>query len=352
MKDDGKAGWGEIPQPPSPQQQTAAYQPQPGYGQQSDYGQQSAYQQPGYGPRTYQQIPQVIVQMPEQKKSKAPWIIAIIVVVLLVAGCSFSFFACSRLTGSIMGPGETGIISKDTVAVIHMEGAIAASGSGYVTPEVTLSELQSAEDNSHVKAIVLRIDSGGGTVAASEEIAIYVKNCSKPVVVSGADSCASGAYMIASQADYIICLPSTTTGSIGVIMSLTNYKELMDKLGVSVENIASGVDKSAGSPYETLTDEDRAHFQALVNECNQQFIDIVAQGREGLDRAKVESLATGEVFSGTQAVGLGLIDATGTFEDACTKAAELGGMVDYDVVDFDSYTSSSLTLLDLLPYFL
>ncbi|NTU89409.1 MAG: signal peptide peptidase SppA [Actinobacteria bacterium] len=282
-----------------------------------------------------QQIPQVIIQMPAEKKSKAPLIIALIIVLVLILGTCFSFYSCSNMVSRFGSSSGSVITMDDTVAVIHMNGQIAASGSGYITPESFAQVLHAAEVDSIVKAIVLRIDSPGGTAAASQELSTYLSACTKPVVVSAADTCASGAYMAASQTDYIYALPSSTVGSIGVIMTISNYEELLDMLGISIENITSGDAKDAGSAYRALTDEERATFQAQVDQINDQFIDMVAEGRS-LDRAKVVELATGATFTGQDAVGLGLIDGLGTFEDACDKAAELGGIQgEYNTANFD-----------------
>ena len=186
-----------------------------------------------------------------------------------------------------------------------------------------------------MKAIVLRIDSPGGTVAASEEISAFVKAAKKPVVVSIGDVGASGAYMIASQADEIWAMPGSSVGSIGVITEIPNVANLLDKVGIDFQTITAGRYKDAGSPFRSLTKEERALIKGEIDEAYGQFIDIVAEGRK-MPRSKVESLATGWAWSGARAKELGLVDEIGTYRDAMDSAAELGGIKgDYGIVTYD-----------------
>ncbi|MCL2504316.1 MAG: signal peptide peptidase SppA [Coriobacteriia bacterium] len=204
--------------------------------------------------------------------------------------------------------------------------------SGTITPEYFYELIDDAESNANVKAILLRVDSPGGTVAASEEISEYVAACSKPVVVSIGDVGASGAYMVASQADEIWANKGSAVGSIGVIAQIPNVSGLMDKVGVEFEMITAGENKDTGSPYRKLTDAERALIQGEVDEAYDLFIDIVAEGRN-MKRSEVEKLATGWAWSGMQAKEKGLIDELGTYQDALDAAAELGGIEGvYDVV--------------------
>lgn len=227
------------------------------------------------------------------------------------------------------------------VGVVTLDKAIAGTGdyySGYVTPDYVYKQLEQAGKDDRVKAIVLKVDSPGGTVAASEEIALYVKAFKKPVIVSSGDVNASGAYMVSSQADEIWALPGTAVGSIGVISQIPNVSALMKKVGVEFTVIHAGKYKGAGSSYRPLTKEEKALIQGEVDEAYGQFIDIVARGRK-MERSEVESLATGWAWSGTQAQKLGLVDKIGTHRDALDAAAKAGGIKGhYDVVDYgDQY---------------
>ncbi|HSK47158.1 MAG TPA: signal peptide peptidase SppA [Coriobacteriia bacterium] len=276
------------------------------------------------------------------------WVVGVAVVLLLiVSSCMLPFLFLG--SDGLDVPGGNGI------AVIHVDGVIAGTGdyySGVVTPEYFLDILEQAEDDPNVKAIVLRVDSPGGTVAASEEIATYVSDCTKPVIVSVGDVGASGAYMISSQADEIWANPGSTVGSIGVIAEIPNVEELLGKVGVEFQIITAGKYKGAGSPYRPLTKQERALIQGEVEEAYGQFIDIVAEGRK-LPRAEVEELATGWAWSGETAKKLGLVDEIGTYRDALEAAAEQGGIEgDYEVITYgdelDRLFGSLFSLTDQL----
>jgi protease-4 len=253
-------------------------------------------------------------------------------VTIIIMSCSLPFILSSDRSGSVIS--GTG----DAVAVIHLDGVIAgtgATGSGYVTPESFLDQLDKAADDDRVKAVVLRVDSPGGTVAASEEIAAYVRGFKKPIVVSIGDIGASGAYMVSSQADEIIANPGSSVGSIGVISEIPNVAALLGKIGVEFQVITAGKNKDTGSPYRSLTKEERALIQGEVNEAYEQFIGIVAEGRK-MKPEKVRELATGWTWSGDKALELGLIDKIGTYQDALASAAKRGGIKgsDYEVITY------------------
>ena len=265
---------------------------------------------------------------PPVARNRWAWPVALVVCVfVVVAGCGWITW---------LGSAGTGVSLGEAVAVIPIDGVIAGSGStGVITPQAFRDKLNLALEDDTVKAIVLRVDSPGGTVAASEEISMYVKAADKPVVVSVGDVNASGAYMVSSQADKILALPGSAVGSIGVIMEIPNAAGLLDKLGVKFTVITAGEYKDAGSPYRALTASETALLQGSVDEVYLQFIDIVAEGRK-MKRSEVESLATGWAWNGTEAKRLGLIDEIGTFDDALDAAAKLGGIKgDYDTIDYD-----------------
>ncbi len=259
----------------------------------------------------------------------------------ICAGLLLLVTACVLPFAMLFGDGTDMFASSGfgkSVAVMHIDGVIAGTGSpvdGYITPESFKDLLDQAEEDDAVKAIVLRVDSPGGTVAASEEIAAYVKACSKPVVVSVGDVNASGAYMVSSQADEIWAMPGSAVGSIGVIAEIPNVSGLLDKLGVEFQVITAGKYKDAGSPYRPLTKEEQALIQGEVDDAYDQFIEIVADGRD-MPRSEVESLATGWAWNGDRAKELGLVDKIGTYEDALDAAAKRGGIEgDYDVTTYE-----------------
>lgn len=214
------------------------------------------------------------------------------------------------------------------VAVAYLQGPIAEgrpsmSTTGTITPRLVARYLEKLEADSSVKAVVLRIDSPGGSVAASQAIAGMIEKFSKPVVVSMGDIAASGGYYISAPADRILAMPGTMTGSIGVIMSIMDLHGLYDKLGIKDQVIKSGRHKDM---YQrTLTPEERELVQRLSDAAYEQFVTYVATHR-GLTIERVRELATGELFLGSQAVELGLVDAVGDLDDAVAAAAELAGV--------------------------
>ncbi len=211
---------------------------------------------------------------------------------------------------------------KDQVAVVRVEGPILDS-------KQTISELQEFSKNPMVKAIVIRIDSPGGGVAPSQEIYNAVKRVKseyeKPVVASMGTVAASGGYYIAVASDRVLANPGTLTGSIGVIMQMANFEELLKKVGVQNFVIKSGRYKDIGSPFRPMKDDDRQLLQSVMDDVHRQFIEAVAEGRS-LDIADVEVLADGRVFTGRQAKSSLLVDELGDLTDAIELAGKLGGI--------------------------
>lgn len=275
------------------------------------------------------------------------WLLGIVVVLSLCAGVAALLASIGRSAGA----GNLNV-GGNTIAVIPFDGTIAGSGvaPSVITPESFLKLLNRAEDDDNVKAIVLRVDSPGGTVAASEEISTFVKNAKKPIVVSVSDMDASGAYMVSSQADKIVANPGSAIGSIGVIMEIPNAAGLLDKIGVSFKVIHAGKYKDAGSPYRSLTPTETSMLQDQLDEVYGQFIDIVASGRH-LPRSEVESMATGWAWNGSEAQKMGLVDQIGTYNDALKTAAKLGhiqGEYQTDVYnEADSLSGVLSTLLGI-----
>jgi protease-4 len=218
----------------------------------------------------------------------------------------------------------------DSVALIHIDGVIAGTGTSYEgvsSPEYILDQLDQALADDSVRAILLRIDSPGGTVAASQEISLAVRRAAeeKPVVASIGDIGASGAYMVAAQCSEIVASPGSAVGSIGVIMEIPNVAGLLDKLGVEFTVLTEGAHKDVGSPFRSVTATESAMLQGQMEIAYEQFIADVAEGR-GMSEAEVRELATGWVWLGSEAIDLGLIDTLGNFDDAVDAAADLGGI--------------------------
>jgi len=285
-----------------------------------------------------------------QKKSGKGWIIAIVAIVALCAMVIASFMSCSAALGGLgaMPSDEAAYLTRDAVAIINVDGTIQYDGTT-ASPEGLKGKLDQAEKNKNIKAVVLRVDSGGGVATAGEEMALYVKEFSKPIVVSSASVNASAAYEISSQADYIYVAKTTAIGSIGTAMSFMDLSGLYEKLGIKFDDITSAESKDSSYGNRPLTEEERQYYQEMINEINETFIKTVAEGRE-MDTEAVRALATGLIFTGMTAVENGLADEIGTLEDACDKAAELAGISDYETVRL--YYYSSLNMMSLLDLFM
>lgn len=280
------------------------------------------------------------------------WIVALVAVAAFFILGLASIASCTSVMTSSMGalsyesPSWTETVTGDTVGIINVDGTIQYDGTTS-SPEGLKAQLDAAEANPHIKAVVLRVDSGGGVATAGEEMARYVREFSKPVVVSCASMDASAAYMISSQADYIFTAKTSAVGAIGVIMQVTDVSGLYEKLGISVDNITSADSKDSSYGNRPLTEEERAYYQAQVDQINQVFMETVAEGRD-MTLEEVQALATGLTFTGIDAVENGLADEIGTLEMAVDKACELAGIADADTVYLQSPGSDLLSLLDIM----
>lgn len=290
---------------------------------------------------------------PAAPKKSRGWIVALVAVVLFFALMLFGMVSCNALVGSVVDPlgslegdSGSGYVSSDSVGIIEIGSTIQYDGTT-CSPEGLKEQLDRAEEDSNIMAVVLRVDSGGGTATAGEEMANYVRDFSKPVVVSSASMNASAAYEISSQADYIYTAKTTAIGAIGTAMQFTDVSELLDMLGISVDNITSSDSKDSSYGTRSLTDEERSYYQDMVDQINETFIQTVAEGRE-MTTDEVRELATGLTFTGMDAVENGLADEIGTLEDAVAKAAELAGCSSYDTVYLQETSSDLSSLLDLM----
>jgi protease-4 len=208
-----------------------------------------------------------------------------------------------------------GVISTGSVGPFAM-GNLAAS-------DDVIGQIQAAVSNPDVRALLLRVDSPGGEVVASDEIYHALKGTGKPLVVFIEAEGASGAYYVGMAADYIIANPNSLVGSIGVISEIPNVQGLLDKLGVQMTVLKSGAEKDLGSPYRPMSDADRAIMQGIVDQAYNGFVSLVANGRH-LSKDRVLQLADGRVYTGQEALQLGLVDAVGYEGDAIAEAARLG----------------------------
>jgi protease-4 len=215
---------------------------------------------------------------------------------------------------------DAGFSFGNRIGVVSIRGIITDSRS-------VVEQLKKYRKDSRVKAIILRIDSPGGGTAASQEIYREVQRTvtKKKVIASMGNVAASGGYYVALAADKIVANPATLTGSIGVIMEVSNIKELLQKIGVSREAIKSGPYKDIGSPVREMKPEERRLLEEVIQNVHQQFIEVVSKGRR-LSREQVEKIADGRIFTGQQAKTMGLIDELGSFEDAVDLAKKMVGI--------------------------
>jgi protease-4 len=261
------------------------------------------------------------------------WVAALIagVVVLAVTAGPTSFsgehkWSEERLFGS----------GADKVALIRIEGEIVSGegGGGGVLGARTLgsddyvSQLRQALTDDNVKSVVVRLDTPGGAVVASDDVFRMIRalrDRGKFVVASMGDVAASGGYYIASACDQIIANPATITGSIGVIAIFLNLEGTAKKIGAKPVVIKSGPHKDIGSPFRDLTPEERRILQGLIDDAYDQFVQAVSRGRN-LPVDRVRALADGRVLSGTQARAAGLVDEFGDVQDAYVAARRLAGI--------------------------
>lgn len=263
-----------------------------------------------------------------------------ILTVFIILACMIVMLsvAITLLSGSISS--SSGIAFTNKVGVIPIVGAIEDS-------TVLLKQIKHFTEDNSIKAIILRIDSPGGGVGASQEIYREIGRTGekKPVVVSMGGVAASGGYYIAVAGDKIVANPGTITGSIGVIMQYYQYKELAEKIGFKREVIKSGEFKDIGNPHRDLTEKEKEILNAVITEIQSQFVEAVAEGRN-LPVEKVKEIADGRIFTGSMAKEWGLVDELGNFEDAVTLTKELAG-IDGEV-NLVYPQKKKLKLLDIL----
>lgn len=206
------------------------------------------------------------------------------------------------------------------VGIIEIHGVILDS-------KAVVEDIKRFRENNDIKSIVIRIDSPGGGVAPSQEIYREIRKTLsvKKVVASMGALAASGGYYVAAATNGIVANPGTVTGSIGVIMGFTNFKALLEKIGLTPVVIKSGQFKDTGSPHRDMTDKEKEVLQDLVDNIHAQFVAAVVEGRQ-MDPARVKAIADGRIFSGEAAKALGLVDRLGNLADAVEWAGRLGGI--------------------------
>ena len=246
----------------------------------------------------------------------------------------------------ILGGKDFGI-SANRIEVIYVQGIMLTgsipAGFGIATSEDITKSLNDASEDEGVKAIVMRINSPGGSPAAAQEIVAAMKKIDKPIVISMGDVAASAAYYISAPADRIIANPDTLTGSIGVIWEFQNRSKFYEKEGTSFYISKSGELKDMGGDWRGLSDEEKRFADQVIAEAYSRFVEEVAQDRN-LSLSRVKDLADGRVYTGAKAKELGLVDDFGSLDDAIDSAAELAGITGKPEVTYANKPSLSRLL--------
>lgn len=276
--------------------------------------------------------------MKEKKNNKTKTVLLVLI----------SLFIISYLLANFIGSFSEEKI-QDQIVVVQIIGPITSGesqdflSSGVASSSRIVKDLEKADENDAVKGIILEINSPGGTVVASEEIANKVKSIDKPVVSWIREIGTSGAYWVASSSDAIISDPLSITGSIGVIGSYLEFSELFEKYGVEYQQLTTGKYKDTGSPFKELTDDERRVLQGKIDKIHEYFVNEVASNR-GLEKENVKELATGIFYLGNEAYDLGLVDYLGGKDLAINITKELAGIEDANIVVYEP----EISLLDIL----
>ena len=317
-------------------------------------------------PYKTQEMPKTVyIPLPDQpKKGYGAWLMwSFVIAVILLIGSSLVNLVCVTMVANTKGSSSSSItppsipetyvmgdaISKNKILEISINGAIMNNEDPSNIKKNMVArirtELNSAEKDPSVKAILLNISSPGGAVTPTDIIWNDVVNFKTktriPIVVFCGDVVASGAYYIASAGDYIIATETSLVGSIGIIAQFTNFRELFDKVGIEMNVITSKTwdgkksYKDMGSFAREMTSEEKELFQKLIQQMWDRFVFVVAEGRKGhLTEQQVKMLADGRIYLAKDALQLKLIDANGYKDDACKKAKELAKITDAKVVTY------------------
>jgi protease IV len=249
---------------------------------------------------------------------------------------------------------------RDKILLLDISGMIVEGGpqrllaltKGVTTPSRVKEELEKAAKDDHIKAVVLRINSPGGTVSAADVILHELQNFKAehrvPLVVCLEGLAASGGYYVAQAGDSIMAYPTCITGSIGVIAMKFNLRGLMDKVGVDTDIVKAGAWKDFWSPFRPATPKEKEMMQQIIEEFYRRFVTVVAQSRN-LSLREVQKAADGRIFTAPQAKDLGLIDKIGYLDEALKEAQERAGLSHAKVVRYQRPDSYRPTIYSLLP---
>ncbi len=240
----------------------------------------------------------------------------------MLIGGIFLFFLLVFIAAGYVRSGSLLPTSSSQIGVLDVSGMVS-------NERLIIRQIDNFRDTKSVKAIVLRIDSPGGAVGSSQEIYHELKKLAqeKPLIVSFGTVAASGGYYLAMAGEWIFANPGTITGSIGVVMSFPDYQELMGKVGIRSEVVKSGPYKDLGSATRDMTADERDLLQEMIGDVHLQFVEAVSEGRN-IPVAELAPYVDGRIFTGRQALKIGLIDELGSFNDAVDHAAQRAGLGD------------------------
>jgi protease-4 len=269
--------------------------------------------------------------------------VLVLIAAVLLAGCSvLSIDLRPRIRplteDTVEGKGATKILLLDVSGVLSDETqGLSLNPEPARVPLLARvqEEFRKAEKDDRVKALIVRINSPGGTITASDtlyrEIAEFKRRKKIPVIAAIMDVGASGGYYAALAADTIVAHPTAVTGSIGVVMLTVNVNGMMDKIGVAPTAIKSGPMKDAGSPFRALTPEERAVFQGVIDDMYGRFIKLIVQSRK-LPEQRVRAFADGRIYTAEQALALGLVDRVAYLDEVVDMAKKAAGAPEARVI--------------------
>jgi protease-4 len=260
------------------------------------------------------------------------WIIGLAVVGLLICG---GFIGLGLWAANSFGSSSDGLAFGDAVAIVRVEGVILAGeapppspfggSTGAAYSQQVIDYLKKANENEDVKAVILYVESPGGSAFASDEIARQIQQMDKPIIAGMGSMATSGGYYISAPTDEIWAGRHTLTCSIGVISQFINLEKFGEEYGITAITITSGKFKDTGNPFREFTEEDRALWEAITADIFEEFVEVVAEGRN-MSVEEVREIADGRICTGEQAQAAGLVDELGYLSDVIDRAAELGGI--------------------------
>ena len=287
-------------------------------------------------------------------KKMPTWVKALIIIVAVFGGLTLLTTSCNHGLEKIAGSFTTSQDSvkadfdHDYIGTIYVEGQMSSDYTGVYDQQHLLDSIDAMIEDKHNKGMIIYVDTPGGEVFAIDQLYSKIKEYQKtgrPVYASMQSMAASGGYYISAPCDKIFADRNCWTGSIGVIMgNMVDVSGLMDKLGIKVTSITSGKNKGMGGEFEPMTDEQREIFQSMIDEAYDQFVGIVADGRN-MDEAKVRKLADGRIYTAKQALEAGLVDKIGTFDDAVADMQKKYKLQDCSIESFEAEESTDLLSL-------